>query len=270
MIHPTKAPPQEGPTVQVLKPSSVARGQNFWMQWLEGPSTVEAASGEEMLILLPESGALLQAAGEHTSLPGRSVSIVPAGKLQLTLAEGVRAALIAHSRPDLSNTDALNQSDYAQPDARVRPVAKEWERVREPGRVHVIEVDKITAPADKPRLKMFRTDCMSINWVEYSGQRDRTALSPHSHADFEQGSLAIAGEFVHHLRTQWGPDANAWREDAHLDAPSPSMLTIPVQLVHTSEGSGQGRHLLIDIFSPAREDFVAKGWVANADDYARR
>lgn len=269
MSNPTQVPPLANPQVQVLDSLSVARGQNFWLQWLEGPSTVQATSGEEILVLLPEGGAELQTASEVMQLPARSVNIVPAGTLQLTIAPGCRAALIAHSRPDLSNADALNASDYERPDPRVQAVTAQWTRVREPGRVQVIEIDKLTAPLDKPRLKMLRSDFMSINWVEYSGQRDRTALSPHAHADFEQGSLAIEGEFVHHLRTPWGADANAWREDAHLPAPSPSLLTIPVQLVHTTEGTGQGRHLLIDIFSPAREDFIAKGWVLNAGDYAR-
>jgi hypothetical protein len=42
---------------------------------------------------------------------------------------------------------------------------------------------------------------------------------------------------------------------------------IPVHLVHTTEGIGDERHLLIDVFSPPRRDFIAKGWVANARDY---
>ena len=86
----------------------------------------------------------------------------------------------------------------------------------------------IKAPADKPRLKMLQTDTLSVNLVEYEGVRDRTALSPHSHADFEQGSLAIAGGFVHHLRVPWAADANLWRDDEHLVAPSPSLVVIPV------------------------------------------
>jgi len=48
------------------------------------------------------------------------------------------------------------------------------------------------------------------------------------------------------------------------------MITVPVLLVHTTEGVGPGRHLLIDVFSPPRHDFIDKGWVANAGDYERR
>lgn len=273
MTHnPDFVAPLAGPAVHLLAQGQVARGQNFRVQWIEGPATIEACSSAEMLVLLPEAGAAAQAGEESAALPARSVNIIPAGRLTLSLEAGSRAAIVAHDRPDLDADDmapAVNQADYALPDGRVRTVARNWRRTQAPGRVHSIPVDQVTPPADKPRLKMFRTDCLSINWVEYTGRRDRSQLSPHAHADFEQGSLALAGEFVHHLRLPWGPDADAWRADAHLAAPSPSMLTIPVQLVHTTEGTGEGRHLLIDVFSPVREDFIARGWVSNAADYVR-
>ena len=108
---------------------------------------------------------------------------------------------------------------------------------------------------------------MSINWVDYKGPRDRKALSPHSHSDFEQASLAAAGDFVHHLRTAWGKNANEWRDDEHRLVGSPSILVIPPDLIHTTEGVGEGDHLLIDIFAPPRRDFIAKNWVANSTEY---
>ena len=128
-------------------------------------------------------------------------------------------------------------------------------------------MDEVSAPADNPRLKFLQTQTLSINWVEYQGPRNRAALSPHAHSDFEQGSLALAGNFVHHLRAPWGPDANAWQDDRHEAMGSPSLLVVPVELIHTSEGVGPGHHLLIDIFCPPRADFIAKGWMANASDY---
>ena len=45
------------------------------------------------------------------------------------------------------------------------------------------------------------------------------------------------------------------------------MLVIPGELVHTTEGVGSERHLLIDVFAPPRRDFIGKGWVANSKDY---
>ena len=131
----------------------------------------------------------------------------------------------------------------------------------------MLRFEQIKASPEKPRLKMLQTDALSINIVDYAGPRDRSALSPHSHADFEQGSLAIEGQFVHHLRTPWGSDADRWRDDEHLQAPSPSLVVVPPHVIHTSEGTGPGRHLLIDVFSPPRRDFIASNWVFNAADY---
>lgn len=264
--------------VHELLPGTVARGQNFWVQWLEGSATAHASSGNEMLLLLPDGGATVHsrhAEGlevHETHVPGRSVCVLPPGAVSVRLAGAGRAALIASSRPDLPPDAACNRADYAVPDARVRPLgADDCYRRRTPSMaLQVMEVDAIASPAEKPRLKMFQTDTLSINWVEYQGPRDRRQLSPHLHADFEQGSLAMAGDFVHHLRVHWGGDADQWRADEHLHAPSPSMITVPVLLVHTSEGVGPGRHLLIDVFSPPRHDFIDHGWVANAGDYERR
>jgi hypothetical protein len=108
---------------------------------------------------------------------------------------------------------------------------------------------------------------MSLNWVDYDGPRDRKSLSPHFHEDFEQASLAAAGNFVHHLRVTWGSDADEWRDDVHMGARSPSILIIPPGLIHTSEGVGPGRHLLIDLFTPPRRDFIARKWMLNSSEY---
>jgi hypothetical protein len=114
---------------------------------------------------------------------------------------------------------------------------------------------------------MFQSATMSINWVDYDGPRDRTKLSPHAHADFEQASLAVAGRFVHHTRVAWGSNANEWCDDHHLPADSPSIVVIPPEIIHTTEGVEQGHHLLIDIFAPPRRDFIARNWVLNSKEY---
>jgi mannose-6-phosphate isomerase-like protein (cupin superfamily) len=259
-----------GTAVYDFKPASVLRGQNFFVQWLEGESsTFEASSKNEMLLLLPEGGAEVATQAGKQALPGRSVCVLPAGAVTVRLHDRSRAALIASSRPDLAPDAPENESDYASPDPRIVGSEGGYRRTRSAGNIHVISIDDIKPPADKPRLKMLQTDTLSINWVEYEGARDRSALSPHSHTNFEQGSLAVAGHFVHHLRAPWGADANQWREDEHLEAGPASMITIPVNLIHTTEGVGDGPHLLIDVFSPPRQDFIDKGWVANASDYTR-
>ena len=131
--------------------------------------------------------------------------------------------------------------------------------------VHVL--DNLPNSVGMPRAKLFQTSTMSINWVDYSGPRDRKALSPHSHGDIEQASIAIEGTFVHHFRTSWGSDADLWRPDAHLEAPSKTVALIPPPIIHTTEGIGPGRHILIDVFAPPRNDFIAKGQVLNSSDY---
>jgi mannose-6-phosphate isomerase-like protein (cupin superfamily) len=254
-----------------LAPGIVARGQNFFVQWLQGDGTAfEAHSAHEMLLLLPENGAEVSVGQRAAqSVPGRSVCVLPVGDIAVQPKDGGRAVLIASSRADLAPGAACNEHDYASPDARIGGSDAGYRRTRGNGDLQVIGIDSIRPPADKPRLKMLQSDTLSINWVEYQDARDRSKLSPHSHADFEQGSLAIDGRFVHHLRVQWGADANQWRDDQHLEAGPASMITIPVHLIHTTEGVGAGRHLLIDVFSPPRKDFIDKGWVANSADYTR-
>lgn len=248
------------------------RAQNFVVEWVEaGASAFEVESPAEMMLVLPDEGATvspLAPQGEPVAVPGKGcVCVLAAGRFRVQLASPGTCAVIASSRPDVDPATVINDSAYAQPDARIKPTGQPFRRQPGAPRVTVYDMARVPAPADNPRLKMLQTDTLSINWVEYHGVRDRKALSPHSHGDLEQGSLALAGDFIHHLRVNWGRDANLWRDDEHLAAPSPSLAVVPVDLVHTTEGVGDGHHLLLDVFSPPRQDFIAKGWVHNAGDY---
>jgi len=250
-----------------------ARAQNFVVQWLEWPHAAQtaAASPHEMLLLLPDCAATVVSHTEPTGttceLPARRVAILPPGRHTIALQGPGAAALIASRRDDLPDGAIRNDSAYRPPDERVAPYLPAFTRRGGDTGIVAIDIDAAAAPADNPRLKMFMTETLSINWVEYAGPRDRTSLSPHSHADFEQGSLAMAGRYVHHLRTPWGKDATRWQEDRHLQAGPGSLLIVPVEIIHTTEGEGTDRHLLIDVFSPPRRDFIAKDWVYNAADY---
>ncbi|HYF17568.1 MAG TPA: hypothetical protein VEA40_06835 [Ramlibacter sp.] len=243
---------------------SAARAQNFLVEWLEAVEG-SASSVFEQILLLPDAGATLVHDGSTTEAPPRSVCILPPGRTTIT-PQGIAAVL--RSLEPGERTEALNEAAYRDPDPRIDGIGTPGVARRDAGRVRVLAIDDLKAPPDNPRLKMLRSATLSINWVEYEGPRDRTKLSPHAHRNFEQGSLALAGEFVHHLRVPWTADANAWVADRHERLGSPSLLVVPVELVHTSEGVGPGRHLLVDVFSPPREDFIAKGWMLNAGDYA--
>lgn len=250
---------------------ALMRGQNFWVEWVpvpEGGSSAVFESDVESLLI---SAALpLQVAAEGappTPVAAHTVSILPAGRHTVLAAQAGSYAFIASQRGDIAGRAIVNAEAYAQPDPRIVPAGRPFRRRSALGAPQVLAIDAIRAAPDRPRLKMLQTETLSINIVEYHGVRDRTALSPHNHAEFEQGSLALAGDFVHHLRVPWGANANLWRDDEHLAAPSPSLLVVPVELIHTTEGVGDGHHLLIDVFAPPRRDFIAKGWVFNAADY---
>ena len=107
--------------VYTLAPGIVARGQNFFVQWLQGDGTVfEAHSAHEMLLLLPEDGAEVRVGQTAAqSVLGRSVCVLPAGDIAVQPKDGGRAVLIASSRADLAPGAACNEHDYASPDARI-------------------------------------------------------------------------------------------------------------------------------------------------------
>jgi hypothetical protein len=242
------------------------RGQNFLVEWIDATpnAPIEIAGTDETMLILLDASGTITGQGQSVPAPQRSLSVLPAGSFQLRVERAGRACILSTDRPASA---AANAASYATPNPSVAPVGGAWPRTGDARQIQVFEIDKIKAPADNPRLKMFQSATMSINWVDYQGPRDRTALSPHSHTDFEQASLAAAGDFIHHMRVDWGKNANEWRDDQHMHAGSPSVLVIPPDVIHTTEGVGPGHHLLIDIFAPPRRDFIAKGWVTNSAEY---
>lgn len=233
--------------------SSSAGGQDFGVEWIEFNSATRAIRTDARtgdLIIVSRGTLRIAGRGDvpEAVVGADSVALVTAGAHVLTGDAGTRCALIKTRRAGFENRPPFHRRQTL-------------------GSVQVLSFDEIKASPEKPRLKMLQTETLSINIVDYQGPRDRSALSPHSHADFEQGSLALEGSFVHHLRTPWGSDADAWRDDEHLVAHSPSLVVIPPHVIHTSEGTGEGRHVLIDVFSPPRQDFIASRWVFNAADF---
>ncbi len=245
------------------------RAQNFLIEWIEATASAPALdlpSDEETMLITFDGGATIAGAHGIAEMKRRNLAVLPPGAHRIKFAAG-RACILSTTRKDHPPMP-LNAGSYAKPDVRVSPVGSGWTRTGDPGEVQIFDIDNVKAPPDNPRLKMFQSATMSINWVDYDGPRDRKALSPHAHANFEQASLAAAGDFVHHFRVGWGKNADEWRDDVHLRAPSPSVVVIPPELIHTTEGVGAGHHLLIDIFAPPRADFIANKWVLNSHAYA--
>lgn len=263
---------QTPPEIHQARSHWLMRGQNFWLEWVDfgkEAGTFEVCSMDEMMVFVPAGTLELEAAGDATSIkvPPHSVAILAAGRYRMSGGASTQCAVFTSQRDDLAGRRVINAASYEPLDDRILPTGRPYRRKAGAARMQVLEIGKIMASKDKPRLKMLQTETLSINIVEYDGPRNRAELSPHSHTSFEQGSLAIQGAFVHHLRTPWGGDADQWRDDEHLRAPSPSLLIVPMELIHTTEGTGTGHHFLVDLFSPPRADFIAKGWVFNATDY---
>ena len=248
-----------------------ARGQNFHVTWRRAgaePLRLDTASADELMLIVLDAPVDIESEGRApVNAPARTIAILPAGTWRLVLAPQATCAVLRSLRAPDADGSARNAAAYREADPRIVSVGTPYRALRDADAVRLLPIEQVQASKDKPRLKMLQTATLSINWVEYEGPRDRSALSPHAHSSFEQGSLGLAGDFVHHLRTPWGPDAGLWQDDRHAALASPSLMVVPVNLVHTSEGVGPGHHLLIDIFSPPRADFIANGWVYNASDY---
>jgi mannose-6-phosphate isomerase-like protein (cupin superfamily) len=249
-------------------PRRSVRSQNFQIEWIEvapGQPALDLSSATEVMLLLFDCTARIAGESQTAQAPRRSVTVLPAGAFRIEFEGTGRACVISTERQGMP--EPLNAESYARPNPRVAAVGPAWARTGDARRIQIFDIDRVKAPATNPRIKMFQSATISINWVDYQGPRDRAALSPHSHADLEQASLAAAGDFVHHLRVAWGKNANEWRDDEHIRVGSPSVLVIPPDVIHTTEGVGPGHHLLIDVFAPPRRDFIAKGWVENSAEY---
>ena len=245
------------------------RAQNFALVYseVEPGDTLDHDGAEESVLLLPDEGArvTIRAGAGETELVGAGLAIIPPGR-STALAHGRTAVVrLLAVRDGDAATWALNGAAYLHRDARVAPtpVARPSNRLR----TYRLQ-DHPAFPGSLGAV--FRSASFTINFVSpIEGPRDPERLTPHHHDDFEQCSLAVAGEWVHHIRTPWGPRRSRWVDDQHRLVGSPSATIIPPPTIHTSEAVGPGTNRLIDIFSPPRADFSAiPGLVLNADDYA--
>ena len=248
---------------------AVVRSQNFTVEQIFGAAgeLARIESGDETILLIPDGRGTIRGGGAEVLIRDRVVAILPPGAFDFLFESNHKIYVLTTNSFDSENCEPINADAYRAPDTRVAPVGRPFVRLSGQSEIKVFSIADIPFPPTNPRLKFIQSATMSINWVEYNEPRDRSALSPHAHPDLEQGSLAINGEFIHHLRTPWGRNADLWRDDMHLSATPSSLLVVSPEIIHTTEGVGTGHHLLVDVFAPPRRDFIEKGWISNAGDY---
>ncbi|KAA9163569.1 hypothetical protein FPZ12_008640 [Amycolatopsis acidicola] len=222
---------------------------------------------EHVLLLVHDSSAAEVLAGEEkVTLHGQGLMVIPPGTSEIvSLGDGDLVQLVRTDEPGWA-ARARNAGSYAEPHPRVTPLTP-WPAPAGGDKLRVYPLADV--PRDPKRFgRIFRTRAFMVNFLPpHEGPRDPAKFSPHHHDDFEQVSLAVAGEFVHHIRTPWTTDSRTWREDDHVRVGSPSVTVIPPPTVHTSAAAAPGHNQLIDIFSPPRADFSAQGWVLNAEEF---
>lgn len=226
---------------------------------------------DEYVAILPyeQCGVEVRAAGEAVPVSGKAVVMIPPGSSAIAGVEDCTVVRLFSSRSTDLLDKARNRDSYAEPHPNTKPF-EPWPDPPEGYRIRPYRLADLAVTQDAVRPgQIVRCSTFMVNFLAPRiGPRDPDSLSPHDHDDFEQCSLAVEGEYVHHLRTPWSKRRSEWREDQHLRCGSPSVAVIPPPMIHTSEAVGSGTNQLIDIFCPPRLDFSrTPGRVLNEETY---
>lgn len=247
------------------------RARNFVVAITEiaaGDPLTEHDVLDEHVLLVPDGAAVAvqHDGGAPVPVGEPALVVVPAGTSVVCATAAATVVRVFTTRCAEQVLRAVNHG--APVDRRAAPLPEPAEIGGDGVRVHRLR-DVPDAPGRLGRI--FRTKSLMVNWFPVQvGPRDTERLSPHAHEDAEQMSVTLAGRYVHHLRVPWTPRMSEWRDDRAVEVASPSMTVIPPTVVHTSRAVGGGPHVLVDVFAPPRADFLARGWVLNADDYRAR
>lgn len=246
------------------------RAQNFVLSYSEVHGTMffEGADTEEQVVLLIDREIQTHVAvdGDLSAFHGSAMLVLPPGKCRVECSGRGRLVRLVRANATAPTARCINAQAYVQRHANVA----EFHSWPEPVKGYQCRAyDLSVPPLENPAFRLFRCTTFMVNYMDpVTGPRDLHKLSPHVHDDFEQCSLVLSGEYVHHIRWPWGTDRSEWRADEHEVCRAPSVAIIPAGSIHTSEAVSSGLNHLIDIFSPPRLDFSAmQGWVFNADDY---
>lgn len=263
----TREPPQFEDSAG--NPSWVLRAAHFCavVTDVQNEATLERVEqpDEYMVVVSPGMRAQVAAGNERAHVDMETLFIIPPGASRVQLkGTGLVVQIFSHRAEDI-NRFASNGADYVADVADVAP-AVEWPTPPDGWKLRAYPLANRSAPGSIARV--YRSTNLMVNVMEvYGAARDSKALMPHSHPDYEQITLCMAGPFVHHLRSPWLPDSTQWRADEHLEIGSPSALVIPPRLIHTTQAMAAGCWI-IDVFGPPRMDFsLTPGLVINHDDY---
>lgn len=252
----------------------VTRGANQVVAYSElaaGATIAEREVIDEYFCLVYTGAVTIDCGGESQQVAAGTLCIVPPGPSGITADEESVLVRVFTANDTASAELANNAGTYAVHPDVVAPL----DPLPEPVGGYRL---RTYAMADYPKQdgvlgRIFRTRNLMINvFHESPVARDPEKLTPHSHDDFEQISVTLAGNFVHHLRYPWTPNHGDWLDDEHEPCPSPAVVVIPATVVHTSQSVGTDPgYQIVDIFAPPRADFSGReGWVRNADEYPWR
>jgi hypothetical protein len=246
--------------------SWITRGANFAIVASQGEvgATLSGTAKDEQFVYALNGGVVIESGGASETLGVEDLAILPPGAWKIRFE---RPGLLVQQ---VTADDALaqlapNAALYADGAPEVAPI-EPWPMPIDGYRLR--RYSTLEAYARGGMVHAFRTrKLMMVPYARFLEPRDETALTPHSHANFEQGSVALEGGWLHHLRVPWTANRHHWRPDLHLEVDSPSTTIIPAGIIHTSQGvAGEGMRL-VDVFAPPRMDFSERGWVDNAADY---
>ncbi|MET0291375.1 MAG: hypothetical protein ABW136_03355 [Steroidobacteraceae bacterium] len=246
--------------------SWITRGANFAVVCSVGePGAVLSGSAkDEQFVYSLEGGVVVSSSDASVALGQEDLAIVPPGEWEIRFDHAGQVVQLVTADEALA-AEAGNAPLYAGGAPEVAPIVAWPEPV---GGYRLRRYSTLDAYARGGMVHAFRTrKLMMVPYARFLEPRDETSLSPHSHADFEQGSVALEGDWLHHLRVPWTPNRREWQADRHLEVGSPSTTIMPAGVIHTSQGIAGDGMRLIDVFAPPRLDFSQRGWVDNAADY---
>ncbi|MEJ1965477.1 MAG: hypothetical protein WDO56_29615 [Gammaproteobacteria bacterium] len=244
----------------------ITRAANFAIVYTEGMAgaSLRERFADEHFAYALAGGVRVAAGGAQATLGEEDLAVLPPGECEIHFERAATLVQVVTAQESLVATapNAALYADGAKEVARAEP----WP---EPvGGYRLRTYSTREGYARGGLVHAYRTrKLMIVPYDRFLEPRDETQLTPHSHADFEQCSVALEGQWLHHLRVPWTPNRHHWKPDRTVEIGSPSVTVIPAGVIHTSQGiAGEGMRL-IDVFAPPRADFSQKGWVDNAAEY---